>query len=172
MTLLNFIKRGIIKAGGIVETLNLYEIDLQPCKGCFKCYENGCVLNDEIGKFQKLFEQVDHIIFGTPVYYWFISSKLKILLDRPVIYANNTLKGKTAYFAISMKGRKENNIEPMLKILNKILCYNGITYGGKIIAGDINLKEKSTRQELIKKHAIKFGYTIIYKSKENKEGKL
>lgn len=84
------------KQGTEVETVNLYDMDIKPCRACRICQKNleepACILDDEM---QELFPKVmraDLIVLATPVYCWFCTPPMKSFLDR-CVYALNKYYG-------------------------------------------------------------------------------
>ena len=67
------------------EHINLNDVDLRPCKGCFRCFINGeesCPLKDDKDKiFQKIGE-ADGVVFASPVYSMHVSYLMKVFIDR------------------------------------------------------------------------------------------
>ena len=67
------------------ESINLKDVDLKPCKGCFQCFikgENCCPIKDDKEKIFKKIEEADGIIFASPVYSMHISYLMKLFIDR------------------------------------------------------------------------------------------
>lgn len=64
--------------------------DVSPCKACEHCNltGKGCIYNDSMNKLNKKLINSDMIVFVTPLYYFGMSSQLKIVIDR--FYANNS----------------------------------------------------------------------------------
>ena len=77
--------------------------ELAGCLGCDGCKRTGvCVIKDDaVGLVEKIVE-ADMVIFGSPVYWWGISSQTKALIDR--IYMKNStlpqLKKKIGVVAV------------------------------------------------------------------------
>ena len=67
------------------EIINLNELDLKPCKGCFLCFIEGddcCPLKDDKQKIFKKIEEADGVIFTSPVYSMHVSYLMKLFIDR------------------------------------------------------------------------------------------
>lgn len=85
-TALKHIVNGIdenIKHSGI-EILDVVKLKLSGCLNCDSCKKNGgeCILPDDSSKIIEKIAAADIIIFGTPVYWWGISSQLKMIIDK------------------------------------------------------------------------------------------
>jgi NAD(P)H-dependent FMN reductase len=67
------------------ETIDLRDMDIQPCRGCFTCFIKGedfCPLKDDRELISKKIDKADGVIFASPVYSMHISYLLKSLIDR------------------------------------------------------------------------------------------
>ena len=65
--------------------INLKDMNLKPCKGCFLCFIKGddsCPLKDDKEKIFMKMEEADGIIFASPVYSMHISYLKKLFIDR------------------------------------------------------------------------------------------
>ena len=90
---------GAQSAGHEIFIFDAANEDTHPCRGCDICGMDGdCVFNDAIS--QKLMPKMleaDLLVFVTPLYYYGMSSQLKIIIDR--FYARTTrLNGKKSIF--------------------------------------------------------------------------
>lgn len=71
--------------GWDVEALELKNLNISPCNGCFKCWIKTpgiCIKDDPAREVSKKFVQSDLVVFLTPVTFGGYSSELKIALDR------------------------------------------------------------------------------------------
>lgn len=67
------------------ETINLMDLDLLPCKGCFMCFIKGdehCPLKDDRGMLFDKLAAADGVIFASPVYSMHVSYLMKLFIDR------------------------------------------------------------------------------------------
>jgi multimeric flavodoxin WrbA len=63
----------------------LNDKNIKPCKGCESCKElidRYCVNNDDMTVLYTKFIEADVAVFASPVYWWSISSQLKLFVDR------------------------------------------------------------------------------------------
>lgn len=68
--------------GTNIEIINLYELNPVPCNACGYCKAvTGCSKKD-LEEFFKKFEEVDIIIFATPIYFMGVPAPMKALIDR------------------------------------------------------------------------------------------
>ncbi len=69
------------------EILNLYEFDIKPCLGCFKCWietPGKCVIDDYGRTVAKKMIQSDYLLYVTPITYGGYSAELKKAIDRSI----------------------------------------------------------------------------------------
>lgn len=96
-----------VKANGAeVTTLNLCDMSIKPCIACDGCTKNkvNCVINDDMQGIYQHINEADGIIFATPVYWFSMSSFMKILWDRLYgLYGNKPkfLQGKKSSIIIT-----------------------------------------------------------------------
>ena len=85
--LANEFARGSREAGHNVEIINLRELNLKYCVGCYYCHSHDkCVHNDEMNNIGEKLLKADVIVFATPVYFYSMSGQLKVFIDRLVPY--------------------------------------------------------------------------------------
>lgn len=85
-TVYNKAIENIEKNNGLeMETLNVYKLDIKPCKGCFVCWKNTpgkCFIKDDMESVIDKILSADVIIWSFPLYYFGMPSQLKALMDR------------------------------------------------------------------------------------------
>jgi len=67
------------------EIINLKDIKLEPCRGCFICFIKGdtsCPIKDDKDKIFKKMDGADGVIFASPVYSMHVSYLMKLFIDR------------------------------------------------------------------------------------------
>ena len=68
-----------------IEILNISDLNIKPCIGCFKCRpDKKCFQTDEGNLVGDKIRSADALFIGTPTYFGNISGQLKILFDRLV----------------------------------------------------------------------------------------
>lgn len=72
--------------GRRVEWVDVYDLDVRPCRGCMKCRPDGeCVMRPDDGhRVGRLLRESDALIVGTPTHWGNMSTGLKLVLDRNV----------------------------------------------------------------------------------------
>ena len=65
----------------------LYDNKIEYCKGCLYCGKKGiCFIDDDMNRLYDLFETVDYVVLGSPMYFNSISSAVKVMIDRTQVY--------------------------------------------------------------------------------------
>ncbi len=85
------------------EKVFLYSVEIDPCVDCRACKKgkHQCALKDGMATLYQKLEAADVIVFGTPLYWYGPSAKMKLLLDRLRPYiASKRLKGKKAVLVV------------------------------------------------------------------------
>jgi multimeric flavodoxin WrbA len=149
---------GINRVGShTVETITIADKKIEPCRGCYCCWEKTpgvCVVADDMRAVFEKYLRADMIIWSFPLYYFGMPSKTKALLDRLlplnlpdiVIHADETASHLPRY---DLKNQKhilistcgfftaQNNYDALIKqfeILygegfSRILCPEGELFG-------------------------------------------
>ena len=90
-------------SGHEIDKVYLYDADISACIDCRTCKKGSClcVLGDSMKQIYPKLEAADTIVFGTPLYWYGPTGKMKLLLDRLRPYiASKKLSGKKAILII------------------------------------------------------------------------
>jgi len=101
--LVNAILSGAVENKNTGEKVYLYNADIAPCVDCRACKKGSyqCALKDDMQTLYPKLEEADAIVFGTPLYWYGPSAKMKLLVDRLRPFsASKKLKGKKAVLVI------------------------------------------------------------------------
>ncbi len=80
--LLNFLK-GAQDKGYEIKLIDACNLNISPCLECGYCSKKGfCRINDEMNDIRNQLENCHHIAVASPVFFFGVSSQLKILIDR------------------------------------------------------------------------------------------
>ena len=97
---------GMREAGAETEMVNLGELKINHCLGCFACWfetPGQCVIKDDVALILEKCSNADLIIYGTPLYVFTMSGLMKNLLDRsvplasPYMIENKNMDGITTH---------------------------------------------------------------------------
>ena len=90
----NFISR-LGELGQEVQYLQLSKLNIASCKGCYSCQnvtgEYGCPQKDDMYKVVEEVLRADCIVLATPIYTWYCTAEMKLVLDR--FYGMNKFYG-------------------------------------------------------------------------------
>jgi multimeric flavodoxin WrbA len=85
------------------QKIYLYDVEIAPCVDCRACKRGSlqCILEDGMQELYGKLEEADVVVFGTPLYWYGPSAKMKLLIDRlrPFIESKK-LKGKRAVVVV------------------------------------------------------------------------
>ncbi len=63
----------------------LNDMSIRPCQGCESCMTSEghkCVIDDDMHKIYSVFADADIVVWATPMYWGYMTSQMKIALDR------------------------------------------------------------------------------------------
>ena len=90
--ILNELLRPAKEAGYEVEVMNLGELKILPCCGCFACSNSfKCILKDDLEQIKNKIIDADAIALSSPCYYLSAPSPLKAIMDRLASWAINEM---------------------------------------------------------------------------------
>ena len=83
--LLNEALDGARSDGAEVELFSVSGKEIKPCDGCSTCRETGkCHIKDDMQTIYQKLVEADGIVFGTPVYFYSMTSQAKAIIDRSI----------------------------------------------------------------------------------------
>lgn len=99
----------MVKEGREVMQFDLPRMDLKPCIACRTCQQDqtvfGCFHDDDM---QKIFDSImesDLVVLASPIYSWYCTPAMKVVLDR-LVYGMNKYYGDQPSFASLWEGKK------------------------------------------------------------------
>ncbi len=134
--------RGATQAGHSVKKVNIREMNLQFCLGCFACLQReGCVQRDDMNGLYAAVQSSDVLVFATPVYYYAVSGQLKTFLDRlnPLYPRENNFK-EVYLLATSAEGEESAMDGSVKDVQGWIDCFDGVTLKGVLRGIGVNDK--------------------------------
>ena len=93
-TLLNNALEGAASRGAKTEFIQLNELNMRGCQGCFSCKKRGgesygkCALKDDMTPTYEKIEGSDGFFVGSPIYFGSVTSEAKMFIDRMFPYLN------------------------------------------------------------------------------------
>ena len=145
--------KGSRAAGHVTKKLYLYDFDIKLCVDCRACKrdDNGCCLNDDMQRIYGLLEDAEVIVFGTPLYWYGSSGKMKLVVDRlrPFV-ENKKLQGKQAVVVVpSAEGAEACG--PLAEMFRRSFAYIGVEIVGEVFALAYEKGEVDDNMEDLKK---------------------
>jgi len=101
--LVSRILEGADTSGHLTEKVYLYDLDIAPCVDCRSCQKGKfrCAIDDDMQRLYPKLEAADVIVFGTPLYWYGPTGKMKLVMDRFRPYAaSGKLKRKQAVVVV------------------------------------------------------------------------
>ena len=152
-TLVDQVLQGAQSCGKATEKIYLYDYQISPCLDCRRCKKNDftCALKDGMSGIYPRLEEADVIVFGTPVYWYGPTAKMKLFIDRmrPFI-ASGKLKGKRG-IVVTPSEEGESCCSPLMEMFRMSYEYLGMTYAGSILAKAYERGEVRDDEEVLKK---------------------
>lgn len=151
--LVDGILQGAKGKGYLAYKLYLYDYEILPCIDCRGCKRGDltCRLDDGMAEIYPMLEAADIIVFGTPIYWYGPTAKMKLLIDRlrPFI-ASRKLSGKKGMIVVPSEEGKVC-CGPLSEMFRMSFDYLGMTMAGSMLAqayekGEIKEKPEELRR--------------------------
>lgn len=106
-----------------IEIANLMDYNIQMCKGCMNCFDNGfCIIKDDIETIKEKMLMVSHIMLISPVYAHNVSSVMKNFIDRCSSWIHILkLLGKTSSSVVVTSSNGQMFVSEYLKKILELL---------------------------------------------------
>ncbi len=131
------------------EKVYLYPLRIEGCVDCRKCKqeEHVCPVKDDMQKIYPKLDAADVIVFGTPLYWYGPSGKMKLLVDRmrPFI-ASGKLEGKAGVL-VTPSEEGEKACGPLLEMFRMSFTYLGMRFAGYLLAAAYERAEIEGKQD-------------------------
>jgi multimeric flavodoxin WrbA len=151
--LVDRILEGCREKGFTVEKLYLYDFNISACTDCRLCKSEDyeCAIKDDMQQIYPSIVEADVIIFGTPVYWYGPTGKMKLLIDRmrPFI-ASKKMQGKRGVLVVpSEEGPKA--CKALLEMFRMSFDYLGMEFCDSILSKAYERAEVSRNEDDLKK---------------------
>jgi multimeric flavodoxin WrbA len=85
VAMLNEVLKAAKAEGAEVELFSVAGKDIKGCEGCWSCTKTGrCRIKDDVAVLFEKMVAADGIVFGTPVYFYGMTSQAKAIIDRTI----------------------------------------------------------------------------------------
>jgi len=108
----------------------LYNYEIKPCVDCRGCKKGTleCVLKDDMPVIYTKINAADYLVFGTPIYWFGPTAKMKLLIDRfRPYYANKNLKNKKGILLFAA-GSGEEDTDLTLEMYRRVFSALEMTF--------------------------------------------
>ncbi len=126
------------RAGADTELVLVADHRISPCDGCGVCTRGeGCPIEDDMQEICEKLRGSHGIVFGTPVYFFNVSSQAKALIDRTLPFMEGAkLKGKVAAAIVVARrvgaGQVLSLLYSWFTAQRMIIAGGALGYGGDI----------------------------------------
>jgi len=184
--LVDLFVQGVKKADGIIEDINLCDLKIKECIGCFSCAKSSsskCIFDDDMKVLNEKLSECDVLICATPVYFYSMSAKMKIFWERcfPFLSGYEKSKKDTWQNSLNFKVRNKkfftinigssrflNTYKALENTWNTISDSMGFESLGNIVRSEsvqfIHPNSNLEKVERIKKAFVKAGESIVKNS--------
>lgn len=134
--LVDEVLRGCSSRGDDTEKIGLYDVEIEACLDCRRCKRGDytCALKDGMKAIYPKLEEADVIVFGTPIYWYGPTGKMKLFIDRLRPYiASGKLKGKVGV-VVAPSEEGPGCCGPLMEMFRMSFDYLGMDFAGKILA--------------------------------------
>jgi len=144
---------GARSKGYETEKLYLYDYTISLCADCRECKKGdySCCLEDDMQQIYPKMEGADVLVFGTPVYWYGPSAKMKLLVDRmrPFV-ARKTLGGKRAV-VVSPSAEGPVACDPLMEMFRRMFKYIRVELVGSVLVKAYEKGEIADNQAELKR---------------------
>lgn len=149
--LVSKILAGATASKHLTEKVYLYALDISPCVDCRSCQKGKfqCTIDDDMHRLYQKLESADVIVFGTPLYWYGPTGKMKLVMDRLRPYvASKELKGKKAVVVVpSEEGADACN--PLIRMFKLSFEYLGVKLIDKMLVKAYEKAEVNKQPETL-----------------------
>lgn len=134
-------------------TYFLYDYQIIPCTDCRMCKKGDlfCSVSDDLNEIYRSLESADIIVFGTPIYWFGPTAKMKLLIDRLRPYfQNKKLNGKKAALLLPA-GDGEKDCDLTIEQFKRIFRTLGVEYLGAVTSCAYEIGDAENDEKLSEK---------------------
>lgn len=145
----------------LTEKVYLYALDISPCVDCRSCQKSKfqCTIDDDMQRLYPKLESADVIVFGTPLYWYGPTGKMKLVIDRLRPYvASGKLKGKKAIVVVPSE-EGADACDHLIGMFELSFEYLGIMLADKMLVKAYEKAEVNEQPETLNR-AFELGKTL------------
>lgn len=143
-TLVDAFIEGAQGAGHTTAKMNLRQMNVKPCMGCYKCAEkkgDPCIQKDDMQEIYAVYAKADTLVFAAPMYFWAFPAQMKAALDRlfaASAAADMNIPAMDCVMLMPAEGTGAANAEPAVAYYRSLLSHLGWKDRGIILAEGVN----------------------------------
>jgi multimeric flavodoxin WrbA len=170
--LLSHFLEGVSSCGAETKSINLAELDIDPCTHCDACLEDGeCNINDSMQALYREMKTADIIVLASPIHFMTVTAQTKLFIDRcQAIWARKYILGRAPFgddkprkgVFISVGGMKGQNIFDCARITVKALFASlNISYAEELLFSEIDKEGDIVHHPQALDDAFKLGASLV-----------
>ncbi len=163
-TAAGWMEEEFISAGHEVESISLFDKDINGCLACAKCKDIpdkvGCIQKDDAAEILDKMVAADLVVFTSPLYFWGLAGPLKTFIDRTyslyIDYHKPThtslVEGQRQALLVTGAGPYENNAEPVFTAFNRLQSPHKAVKAGELYLGRCTTPDNfdaATREQVL-----------------------
>lgn len=135
---------GAGQAGHEVHMLDLRQMKIAPCLGCYQCLAKKgtpCIQKDDMQQVYDLMGPADVVVFASPLYWWHLNAQMKTMLDRVFAFSATgfATKDKEVMLLIAAEDSAPENFALIEQYYKTALVKNlNWTDRGMLLASGVN----------------------------------
>lgn len=122
--------------------VHLNDLSIRGCQGCHSCREigsAGCVIDDDMQELYGKVKEADLLVFGSPIYYGYLTGQMKCFIDRWYAFRDSDRKlrmeeGKKLVFVLVQGAPARDRYEEVITDIRHIFTKYGMSV--KVIVAD------------------------------------
>jgi multimeric flavodoxin WrbA len=167
---LQWVEVELQKQGHETERINISDHKVRGCKGCFTCKKStdkpGCPQKDDVMDIFDRLMASDRILYGSPNYFWGMTSQMKTLIDRHCSLVtgygtpqwHSLLAGKGIGLVITCEDAAENNVYLIEEMFGRFANYLKCDHLGSLVV-PLASKPEAMGEE-IRQRSLAFAHQI------------
>lgn len=136
--------------------LKLGKLKIFPCTACDMCWNpDPCVLKDDMSKIYDVLPEASLIIFASPIYWWNVTSYMKIAIDRLYPLASSkspiNLSGRKAAVVLVFADDDPTTVDSANIMFDRIFDYLKLKDVGRLILPGLWSKGEAKNPKILEK---------------------
>lgn len=134
----------------------LSKLNISPCTACDMCWSpEPCIFKDDMTEIFDVFPETNLLIFASPIYWWSITSYMKLFIDRLYPLASSkspiSLEGKKVATILLFADEDSTTANSANTMFNRIFEYLKLKDLGRLILPGLSVKGDANNESVLKK---------------------